>query len=304
MLFDLKDLEFFVSIANESSFTRAAEQLHVTQPVLSRRIRDLEKRLGVALFRRTTRQVEMTEAGRILHRYARSMLLSAAELEKELAIQARQNAVLLRIGYRNYAQFDALTRLVASMNRNRPDIQIQQIQNNALSLLKEGGIDAAIVMEQDIRGIDWIDWLRIDDSGLSVFAHADDPLVRQSSVSLDLLQHRSLLLPIRHMDRLNSENPQLHDQIQTCLMANGLMCNYEAANGTQEFTVRILNDRKLGIMPDSSSIIGSSVLVSRPIQEIRHGFGLVLIWRKKETNLNSIRMLRSTAEQTFMPKQS
>lgn len=69
---ELRVLNFFQAIAREENFTRAAQQLHVTQPTLSRQIANLEQELGVKLFRRSNHNIVLTEDGMILKRRARS----------------------------------------------------------------------------------------------------------------------------------------------------------------------------------------------------------------------------------------
>ena len=63
---DLRRLQYFLAVARERNFTRAAEQLHVAQPALSRQVRLLEEELGVELLHRTTHEFELTEAGAFL----------------------------------------------------------------------------------------------------------------------------------------------------------------------------------------------------------------------------------------------
>ena len=76
MKFDLQDLEYFLAVVHARSFTKAAQARHVSQPALSRKIQEMEKRLGAVLLERTTRKVGLTEAGKAFQRYASAILES------------------------------------------------------------------------------------------------------------------------------------------------------------------------------------------------------------------------------------
>src|SRR5688500_13361017 len=88
----VRDLRYFVTVAEELHFTRAAERLYVSQPALSKQVRALERQLGVELFRRDRRGVALTEAGAALLPHARQML---ADWEKgAAALRAAQRGTL------------------------------------------------------------------------------------------------------------------------------------------------------------------------------------------------------------------
>mgnify|MGYP000341004761 FL=1 len=80
---ELRVLHYFLAIAREENFTRAAEQLHVTQPTLSRQIADLEQELGVKLFTRSNHHIVLTEDGMILKRRAQEILSLADKTKRD-----------------------------------------------------------------------------------------------------------------------------------------------------------------------------------------------------------------------------
>jgi DNA-binding transcriptional LysR family regulator len=94
----LRDLRYFVAVAEELNFTRAAERLHLSQPALSKQIRGLETTLRAQLFRRDRRQVELTGAGAALHAVARSLLQDWDDGVAVVGDAAAQDARVLRVG--------------------------------------------------------------------------------------------------------------------------------------------------------------------------------------------------------------
>jgi DNA-binding transcriptional LysR family regulator len=94
----LRDLRYFVAVADELSFTRAAQRLHLSQPALSKQIRGLEATLRAQLLRRDRRQVELTAAGEVLHGLARDLLREWEEGMAAVADAAAGEARVLRVG--------------------------------------------------------------------------------------------------------------------------------------------------------------------------------------------------------------
>lgn len=95
----LRDLRYFVAVADELSFTGAAELLHISQPSLSRQIRVLERSLGFRLFLRTRRSVALTEAGEALLPRARELLSAWEQATDDAERKARAAATVLRVGF-------------------------------------------------------------------------------------------------------------------------------------------------------------------------------------------------------------
>lgn len=123
---DLRHLRYFLAVAEEGHFGRAAERLHIVQPALSMQIRALEEDLGVPLFTRTTRRVELTEAGRLFRVEAERTLAQADHARRTAQRAARGEVGLVRVGFSgNAALAGRLPEHIQSFHADRPMVSIQ-----------------------------------------------------------------------------------------------------------------------------------------------------------------------------------
>lgn len=125
MRYDLRHIRSFLVLAEELHFSRAANRLNMTQPGMSRLIGELEREVGVPLLRRTTRSVELTDAGKAFQIHCRSGL---DHLERAVTIARRTATGLtgtLRIGYMDFAINGRLPELLRAFSRYRPEIRLE-----------------------------------------------------------------------------------------------------------------------------------------------------------------------------------
>jgi DNA-binding transcriptional LysR family regulator len=125
MNMELRHLRYFVAVAEELHFGRAARRLHISQPPLSAQIRDLEHELGVQLFVRTHHKVELTDAGRILLLRARDVLQRAGNLAAEAASVARGASGLVSVGYTTTAAYRFLPRWLELLKQRLPQVAVR-----------------------------------------------------------------------------------------------------------------------------------------------------------------------------------
>ena len=96
---ELRHLRYFVAVAEQENVSRAALKLHVSQPALSRQVRDLEEELGFDLLERSAKSVRLTEAGKVFLRESRAVLQRAEEAVSKARLTATKGQVELHIGY-------------------------------------------------------------------------------------------------------------------------------------------------------------------------------------------------------------
>src|SRR5579862_574951 len=106
---DTRLLRAFVAVAEDLNFTHAAKRLHLAQQALSSQVRQLERRLGVELFERTTRKVALTEAGERLLPHAKEALAALDSGVGELAAAARARRATLRVGLSGTSMIHVVT---------------------------------------------------------------------------------------------------------------------------------------------------------------------------------------------------
>jgi DNA-binding transcriptional LysR family regulator len=123
--FELRHLVYFHEVARQLHFRRAAEALGVAQPALSRQIAHLESALGVALFLRTRRKVELTAAGRALARRAEPVLRTLTSVADELRALARGEAGQVRIAFTGLAMATVLPGILREFHRKFPGIRLE-----------------------------------------------------------------------------------------------------------------------------------------------------------------------------------
>ncbi|MEV7037641.1 LysR substrate-binding domain-containing protein [Amycolatopsis sp. NPDC051061] len=148
---DLRKLRYFVAVAEELHFGRAAARLHIAQPVLSRQIRALEGELRAQLFVRDNRSTSLTEAGRQLLEDARPLLASASALRRRVATAARGTFTVA------FMPGITVTDAVRSLSSRYPDVSVELLRttwDDQVEVLHDGRADVSVVrLPVDRRGL-------------------------------------------------------------------------------------------------------------------------------------------------------
>lgn len=145
---DVRHLRYFVGIADAGSFSKAATLLRVTQPALSRQIRDLERELGLRLFDRTERRVRLTPEGHDLVRRSRDALLVVGALRDRARSLESGAAGILRVGASPQVLQSVLAGFLTRYRRTHPGVEVQLAEDGAvrvLDLVERGELQLALV---------------------------------------------------------------------------------------------------------------------------------------------------------------
>jgi DNA-binding transcriptional LysR family regulator len=146
---ELRHLRYFLAVAEEHSFTRAAERLGIKQPPLSLQIRQLEKELGTPLFRRLTRGVELTGAGKLLLQHTRAILGQVEQTKTEVRRRARGETGQINVGSSGATYFNPLIPAIMRAYRKQyPEVVIAPEASNTTMLVARvhaGVLDLAFV---------------------------------------------------------------------------------------------------------------------------------------------------------------
>ena len=157
---ELRVLNYFLAVAREENFTKAGQQLHLTQPTLSRQIADLEQELGVKLFVRSNHNIILTEDGMILKRRAQE-ILSLADKTKRDFLQKDENLEgIISIGSGEFLSTRCLTDCIAQFRQKYPLVRYEFYSGNAENIrdrIGRGLLDIGLMSEPiDIRKYEFI----------------------------------------------------------------------------------------------------------------------------------------------------
>lgn len=277
---ELRHLRYFVTLAEELHFGRAAERLHIAQPPLSQQIRQLETELGFQLFHRTKRTVQLTPSGQVFLAQVQGIF---RQLEQAIQIgrqTSRGEMGQLVIGFVSSAAYNVLPTILRTFRTRVPGVSLELHElttNEQSQWLREGRIDVGFVrppVEEDQFNFEII-----FEEALVVALPEAHGLANQSSVSLRSLSNDSFILFPRALA------PGLYDQIiSLCQQADFSPIVAQEAIQMQTIVSLVAAEMGVAIVPQSLQHLQRTGVVYKPIQQSTTLVAIAMIWRQNDTS--------------------
>jgi DNA-binding transcriptional LysR family regulator len=197
MHMELRQLAYFLAVAEERNFTRAAQRIPIAQPAISQQIRRLESELGERLFVRDRRGIRLTPAGQALLPHARAMLAGAEHAREALAALSGLLTGRLAFGFVQPLPDRRLLGLLGAFHRQHPGIELRLIEDETdalLAALADGQLDAALIgLGRYDRPPPDLESLLVAQEPAVVAVHPRHPLARRDQVPLLALRDEPMI---------------------------------------------------------------------------------------------------------------
>jgi DNA-binding transcriptional LysR family regulator len=277
---ELHHLKYFVAVAEELNFARAAERLHISQPPLTRRIQQLEKELGVQLFNRTTRRVQLTDAGLIYLEEARATL---AQVKRGVGVAQRANRGeigQLVVGFEASSAYDILPQSRQLFKKQFPNVELTFVEmrtDDLAQALHEGWISLGFVLpplHNDALAVETI--LR---EPMVVAIPRDHPLSGKNKLALEDLAAEAFVMSSRN------NRCGLYDQvISVCRHAGFTPKVVQEANEMQIMLGFIAAGIGVSLLPDHVKRLRKPGIVFRPLTPSSAKVELAIAWRRDDAS--------------------
>lgn len=293
---ELRHLRYFIAVAEELNFTKAAQRMCTVQPSLSQQIKDLEHEVGVQLLMRTNRKVELTAEGQAFLKEAR---LSLEHAEKAI-MDARQIAQLskeqLNIGFVPVAEMKVFPYIMPNIRAQFPELKIHfhsLMDIDQISAVRKDEIDIAFT--RYVEESPEIESVQIFTEPLALIIPKNSPVAEQRHISIKSMNQQDFIISDEH------SSPELYRIIQDFFKQNKLNVNL-----VQHSTNILLNVNLVGMGVGWSLVpsyviplLGDKILVKSTVEPLPT-IGLYASYRKDRKNEAIELILKVLKEQFYM----
>ncbi|MDY3989621.1 MAG: LysR family transcriptional regulator [Massilioclostridium sp.] len=271
---DIRVLQYFLAVAREESITRAAETLHMTQPPLSRQLKDLENEVGKQLLIRGSKKVTLTEDGMLLRKRAEEMIALMEKTKSELSSSDENISGEIYMGSGETEAVSTIAKVAKNLQKDHPFIRYHIYSGDAehiIDRLDKGLIDFGLLVEPvDIAKYDYIR-LPVKDTW-GVLMRKDSPLAEKESICAEDLWDKPLILS--HQTTISNE---MFAWLRKDISQLNIVATYDLIYNASRFV-------KMGFgyaitLDKLINTSGDSNLCFRPLYPVSEA-GLCIVWKK------------------------
>jgi DNA-binding transcriptional LysR family regulator len=290
---ELRQVRYFLALAEECHFGRAAARLHVAQPALSQQIKQLEHELGTALFHRSTRHVELTEAGRHLTGYARTLVAEAERARVHMTELATGHAGRVSVGFIGTATYDVLPHVARTVRARLPRITMDLHGELLTPRLVDGlltGVYDLAVFRSGVTGTEGVSVTPLRTEPLVAVVPAHHPLAARERISLSALAGEPFVI---HPSQTRSA---MYDRVlSACARAGFQPASLVEVGETATLVVFVAAGHGVALVPQSVQSLRLDGVTYLPLTETE-SVDLVL-GRRAERNTPATRQVASVIEE-------
>lgn len=273
---ELRHLKYFIALAEELHFGRAAKRLGMSQPPLSQQIKQLEEEIGVVLLKRTKRQVVLTAAGEVFLGEARKSLAQASHAVQAAQRAARGEIGQLSVGFVSSAVYGKVPSIFSLMRSRYPGVSLllqDLTSEEQVEALQVNRIDVGLV-RPPVVDAETLAMKVIWQEALMVALPEGNPLTRQEEIAIEELAEESFIQIPRHVA------PGYYDQcIRICARAGFSPKIVQEARTTPTIVSLIAGGMGVSILPASLLSLQRFGVVYRPLQKPAPTTDMAVIWR-------------------------
>ncbi|WP_121640463.1 LysR family transcriptional regulator [Virgibacillus sp. Bac330] len=273
---DIRQVEYFIAVANKQNFTKAASTLHISQPSLSKAIKNLENQLGVTLFYRGGKKIELTDAGAAFLGNAKQFIEAYENLTTEMYDVVQLKKGQIKIGIPPIIGATFFSKLISQYKAAHPSfhIELNEVGSNLIQHgVKEGELDVGLICNLPVEKHHFSTINLLKDP-LMVVVQNNHPLASKKSVALPDLQDEPFIL--------YQQDFSLHDRIIEACQQYDFMPNAVCKSSQRDFMIEMV-EANLGIALFPSKICKQLLhhdVQAIPFKQPRLHLELALIWKK------------------------
>ena len=260
---ELRHLRYFVAVAGEENVSRAALKLHVSQPGISRQIRDLEDEIGFQLLERSAKSVRLTDAGKVFLAEAREVLSHADAAVKKARAVAQGDGGQIHVGYAPTPTVELLPCALHTFQNLAPGVRVTLHDLSSEEMLRglnDGKLDLCLLVRLSAKSMRGLEFELLREYPTCVAMSADHPLAKLKHVSPKQLLNEPLLAYTRH------DYPEYHAMLEELFQPLGarprVVEEHDSAPGLIAATEI---GRGLAIVPSCMGILAGGRIKLRPL---------------------------------------